>query len=71
MECAVIFNDGVSKGIVGFTNLTLKEWLVKNEGKYPRYNEQTCKTRPLRESCFNVYHGSEFNRSDMTDMLGV
>lgn len=71
MKYAVIFNDGQCRGIVGFTNLTLKEWLVKNEGKYSRYNEETCRLRPLQESCFQVYYGASHNRSNMSDMLGV
>jgi hypothetical protein len=71
MKYVVIFNNGIRKGIVGFTNLTLEEWLEKNNGKYRDYNKDTCRLMLLEESCFNVYYGASYNQSNMSDMLGV
>jgi hypothetical protein len=70
MKFAVIYSSNGLKGLVGFTNKTLQEWLDENnKGRYTDYNTNTCTLVTLQETCFNVMTTNSM--SNVRDLLGI
>lgn len=70
MKYVVIYSHNGIKGLVGFTNKTLQEWLDENnEGTYMSYNTTTCSLVTLKESCF--WAMTSQSQSNGRDLLGL